>query len=164
MRPALKKTAAFSFAATPLALVVVIGFIALATPLRPSGASPWVPVATLSGLPVDGRPQCVSIRVPHCDAWTRLPDRTIDWIYVRRSPTSGAATALHTRHKMGTFVEYDEPLNCFRNTCFIVRFDLDGKELPDNRIRPEDYEDMRTLNTRVENDVVFVRYEGLSFR
>jgi len=66
----------------------------LFSPATTPDASPWVRVIDLASLPADGRPQRYGLSVEQRDAWTRLPDRFLGFVYLRRTRDSQGVIAL----------------------------------------------------------------------
>jgi len=113
-----------------IALIGGVGGAFLLTPVRAGTPSPWLHVADLAPLPEDGTPVLVAVAKPMYDAWTRLPDRVLGSIYLRRSLPTDEIIALSTWNEWGARVEYDSEKRIFRDRrCWSGRFTADGRNL-----------------------------------
>src|SRR5882672_3559368 len=109
-------------------LLVLLGVPAVAfvtSPMRQESRSPWLFVANVADLPVDGQPRAMPVLVPDRDAWTRLPDRVVGWVFVRRVSGVDQVLVLEPHHgPLRVGVNYDEQAKVFQS-CWRVRFDLE---------------------------------------
>jgi hypothetical protein len=80
-------------------------------------------------------------------------------VFVRRLPGVDRVLVLEPRHhgRMRVCVTYDEQANVFQS-CWRVRFDLEGRELPDSDLPPMG-DRMERLPVRVVGGQVFVHWE-----
>jgi hypothetical protein len=145
-------------ACLPFVVVSAVGTAFLSrTPTEPAHST-WVCVGQLAHLPDDGTPVRVAVQVPQRDAWTRLPDRKLGFVFLRRLP-GGGVMALRAEHHQGFRIPvvYDPSQRSFRSTCWLVRFTLDGREIADDGALIGDT--MQAVPVRVSDQAVFVRYE-----
>jgi hypothetical protein len=127
-------------------------------PTREPEPSPWVCVGQLAELPEDGTPRQVAVQLPQRDAWHALPDRRLGVVFLRRLP-GGRVVALRAEHH-GSFripVLYDPQKQSFRSKCWAIRFNLEGREIPEDGVLSGDT--MEAIPVRVRNEALYVRYD-----
>jgi len=143
-------------------LIVLLGVPAIAfvtSPSRHASASPWLFVANWADLPVDGQPMRMSVLTPDWDTWTRRPDKIVGSAFVRRMPGVDQVLVLEPHHHgaLRVGVTYDEQSRAFQS-CWRIRFDLEGHELPDPDLPPMG-DRMERLPVRVVEGQVFVQWK-----
>jgi hypothetical protein len=147
---------ALTLAAVLLVLLGVPAIAFVTSPSRHASTSPWLFVANLADLPEDGQPRRMPVLAPDRDAWTRRSDKVVGAVFVRRIPGVDQVLVLEPHHhatqRVG--VEYDEQSRAFQS-CWGVRFDLEGCELPAPDLPPMG-DRMERLPARVIAGQVFV--------
>ncbi len=151
-RRSLKSTATLLVLALAFALPVVPGIVFLLDTARADTAAPWVRVTDLSSLPADGVPRRFQVMHREPNAWERQPAECIGTVFLRRMPQTGQIRALRGEFGHGSPVEYDAEANEFRDCCWDVRCDVDGKPLN----VPEAMGRILPLPVRVENGALYV--------
>src|SRR5262245_47253153 len=145
-------------------LLLLLGLPAIAfiaSPVRQeSPSSPWLFVANVADLPTDGQPKRMPVLAPDRDAWARRPDRVVRSVFVRRLPGQDGVLVLESQHHgpLRMPVSYDEQAKVFNSCCWRVRFDLEGRELPESDLPPIGHR-MERLPARVVGGQVFVHWE-----
>lgn len=141
---------------------VVAGVLFLLDPIlkrRPTmqgaTADGFLPVATLSELPVDGTPLRFALSADKVDAWNLFRKQTIGTVYLRN--ISGNVIAFNdTCPHLGCKVDYKSADHTFFCPCHNSTFALDGERK--NQIPPRNLD---SLETRVDSDGrVWVKYEN----
>jgi len=156
----IKSIVAFTLLYAPVPALMAAGYVFLASSERP--ASDWQTTSHVADVPLDGEPVRLVFRETHCDAWTRLDDRPLGAVFVRRPPNADGFQALNAFHgKFGCSVEYDPHDKAYKSVCFIVRFDEDGRVITNDVIEPGMYADLQRFETRVVDDVLFVKSRPL---
>ena len=125
----------------------------------------FYPLAALADL--TEKPIKVSVIDDKKDAWTTLSDQQIGSIYLRKSgeqvvalqslcPHAGCMVQFGTVKHPKTNVA-EELFHC---PCHVAHFDLDGVRLDDVSPSPRDLD---TLETRIADGTVFVKFENFAF-
>lgn len=142
-----------------LSVLSTAAFAFLTSPLREPPPPDWFAVSRLSALPDDGRPLRVAVTVSRRDAWTRQPDETLGYVFLRRKPETSEVVGLRAEHHslFRIAVEYDDSARLFRSRCWKVAFDLEGREVEDGG-RPPIGDEMEQLSVRLVGDEVWVHY------
>jgi hypothetical protein len=154
------KAAVILLVSLPLTVLCGAGAAFLTAPAREPPPSPWFAVARLSALPDAGQPQRLAVLKPQRDAWARLPDIVLGYVFVRRLPVNGQVIVLRAEHHRGCNIPvvYDEVSQLFRSTCWFVVFDLNGGEVADAG-KPLIGDHLERLPVWVIGDEVWIRYE-----
>ena len=158
MRQPIVQLAAVLTGCLPFALVTVVGTAFLSSTASGRNASPWLRVAQLADLPATGVPVRVPVKLPQRDAWSRLPDRVLGYVYLRRLP-DGRVSALRADHHEVYHipVAFDADAQNYRSMCWLLRFDLDGREIVDGA-RMVVGDRMEAVPVQISGEAVFVRY------
>ena len=128
-----------------------------------SGDGKFYPIAALDSL--TERPQKFAVIDDKVDAWTTLPDQKIGTLYVRK--VGNEVQALHALcPHAGCMVQVlsknpktgaeEEIFSC---PCHTAYFNLDGTRIGDNA-SPRNLD---TLETKIEDGRVFVKFENFTF-
>ena len=134
------------------AATAAIGLAFLRSPSIQSGPNPWLHVASLDAIPDDGIPHDLRLFAKERDVWTKLPDRPIGHIFVRRLPSTDRVVAIHSITSFGSRMEFDKNANEFREPCWGMRYDINGKCLNEE----PNAGDLDLLQTKTEEGSVFV--------
>ena len=119
----------------------------------------WVAVTTLDSLPAEGVPHRFPVSVPQFDAWNRLPDRVVGFVFLRRAGGMEEVLGLRTTYHMGCIVKYNASARRFEVPCRKdVWFDLDGRRLHS----VAEWGDLPSVRTEVRGDVVYVNLENIA--
>jgi hypothetical protein len=163
MRRFLLDLIVIAIAIGPFLSIGAVGITFLATPARQ--ATDWVLLSSLSALPDNGQPIRIPVMLPRYDCWNRLPDELVGAVYARRIPGTESIKVLSAMHgRFNVLVEFDPETKCFRSMCYIVRFDTNGKVLPDDRLQGFQYEDLQAFPTKVIDGSLYIRWSRLSAR
>lgn len=137
--------------AMPLMALGAIGAAFLASPNEQPAEFEPVALDTI-GL----EPREVRLHVMRRDAWMQGPDSHYGIAHMRRS-ASGEVVVLSAFHpRLGEALEYVPAAGCYQSVCFNLRFDLDGRFLPDPNYSHR-AADMLRLDHRVEGKQLFIR-------
>ncbi len=143
---------------------ICAGARAVLAPIFQEGLSgKFYPLAALADL--TEKPMKVSVVDDKKDAWTTLSDQQIGSVFLRKSgehvvalhslcPHAGCMIQAGTVKNPKT--NADEEL--FYCPCHAAHFDLNGQRIDD--VSPRDLD---TLETRIENGTVFVKFENFAF-
>src|SRR5690349_13003942 len=104
------KTTTYTLAFLFVSLISAPSIAFLTDGARQPPESSWLRVVDLGSLPGDGQPMRFPILEPRRDAWNRLPDKLLGYVFLRRLPGCGQISALRAYH--GSFripVIYDAP-------------------------------------------------------
>jgi Rieske Fe-S protein len=157
------------------AVAAGVGAVAVGTPLcagtrivlsaaaQQSAAGKFYPLTTLDSL--TDKPQKFSIVDDKKDAWTTLTNQKIGSLYLRKSgdtaeafhslcPHAGCMIQVGTKKNPKTGKD-EEMFYC---PCHAAHFDLDGKRL--DTVSPRDLD---TLETKIEDGKVLVKFENYTF-
>ena len=135
----------------------------LASVLQEGGEGKFYPLIPLADL--TEKPIKVSIVDDKKDAWMTLPNQQIGSVFLRRSGEN--IVALHSLcPHAGCMIQVGTVKNPKTNAieeifccpCHAARFDLNGVRIDD--VAPRDLD---TLETRIENGVVSVKFENFAF-
>jgi hypothetical protein len=159
-RQSLKTLLIAIMAGAILTALAVPGWAFLLTPAHRDLEPRWSHVTRLSSVPDDNVPHLFRVTTPHTDAWTRYPDRVQGYVFLRRPPAASTVYALRAYHhsRFRIPVVYDEELHLFQSTCWLVQFDLDGKLLEPEKLRPLT-DDIQSLNVMIQGGEIFVEYD-----
>jgi Rieske Fe-S protein len=134
-----------------------------ADPNKPAGQRTddgFLRAAALSEVPTDGTPLRVALRDDVTNKWTFAPNEPIGEVLLRRTSAEADVTALTTVcPHAGCAVSLgkdDDGTPVYKCPCHKSRFAIDGAMIqptPSPR-------DMDELETRVENGMVYVKYEN----
>ncbi len=145
----------------PFLFVGSVGLAFVASPLteRPDSVSEWLAVGPVSQVPEDGDPVVFGIAAPRHDAWVRLRDRVVGYVYARRDPATHEIKVLAPFHgRLGAAVEYDSSAKRFQSRCYRETwFDLDGAPIGNAGTGSSPESGIPTLPSTVIDRVVFVR-------
>lgn len=123
----------------------------------------FYPLATADSL--SEKPQKFGIVDDKKDAWTTLPNQKIGSVFIRKAgdqivaihslcPHAGCMIQFGTK-KNPQSGETEEMMYC---PCHAAHFDLNGKRL--DGVSPRDLD---TLETKIENGMVYVKFENFTF-
>jgi menaquinol-cytochrome c reductase iron-sulfur subunit len=120
----------------------------------------YIRVASLADVPTDGRPLRVTVRDDVTNKWTFTPNEPVGEVFLRRTSSSEKPIAFTTVcPHLGCAISLakgDDGKPIFKCPCHKSSFQIDGKMIqptPSPR-------DMDTLECKVENGVVYVKYEN----
>ncbi len=163
MHSTTKKSIALIAIAVPM-LAILFLCVAFLVGAKDTETQSWLYVAKTSELPGDGTPIMKTVSVTQFDAWTRLPDKPICQVFVRKSLSADAASVMYTWHHDGFKIplRYDPITQRYVSICWNVTFDLQGKEVTGKGSIPSDLS-VTQLPAKVIDDVVWVRLDGVRY-
>ena len=125
-----------------------------------NAAGKFYPIATLDSL--TERPQRFAIIDDKKDAWTTLPDQRIGTLYVRKVGNDVQAFQADCPHAgcVIQVVKNKEGEYVFSCPCHVAFFDLNGVRQGRSNASPRD---MDKLETRIEDERVYVKFEKFAF-
>jgi menaquinol-cytochrome c reductase iron-sulfur subunit len=133
-------------------------------PNKPEGQKTedgYIRVASADALPSDGRPLRVQVRDDVTNKWTFTPDEPIGEVFLIQNKPGGEVTAFTTvcphlgcSISLGTDADGKQIFKC---PCHNSSFELRGTMIAEGNPSPRD---MDTLEARVENGEVYVKYQN----
>ena len=108
-----------------------------------------------ASLPMDGPPQLVTVVADRTDAWNFYPQQPVGSIWLRRTAEDQILAFNTICPHLGCSVDYRSSHQDFYCPCHLSNFDLAG--VRQNMIPPRD---MDALETKVEGDRVFVKFQN----
>ncbi|MDB5389591.1 MAG: hypothetical protein JWM11_5237 [Planctomycetaceae bacterium] len=145
----------------PFVLLGYIGFVFVTSspPLRPN--SPWLSVATISQIPIDGQPVRLPIKMARYDAWTRLSDQVAGYVFARRDLATNEIHVVSSVHgRLLVPVNYDQISGVYISRCFGIRFGLDGMALKNQKANPSADDRMESFQVKIADSVLCVQNEN----
>ena len=141
---------------------IAAGIWVLFDPLRRKTASSagFIEVARLLALPANGQPRRFSVIADRTDAWNKYSRVPIGAVYLQRTGHMQVAAFNVVCPHLGCFVNARED-GTFACPCHDSEFDADGNIIPTTSsgrmtVSPRGLD---TLEVRIENDVVLVRFQ-----
>ncbi len=133
MNATMKRSIAMASIVAPIMAMLFLSISFLMGASGPQEES-WFLVAELSDLPTDGTPIHKTVSAKHFDAWTRLPDRPILDVFIRRSGNANDASVVPSWHHDSFRIplRYDHRKKQYVSVCWNVAFDMQGKEVSDS--------------------------------
>ncbi len=107
-----------------------------------------------SQLVADGPPQQVCVTQDRCDAWNQDRNQAVGNVWLRKQADGTLVAFSSTCPHLGCSVEHRSSQQDFFCPCHNSTFALDGMRR--NQIPPRG---MDTLDVRVEEDVIWIKYE-----
>ena len=163
-RTLLKLGVAGSLGLCAVGTPICAGARAVLAPIFQEGRSgKFYPLASLADL--TEKPIKVSVFDDKKDAWTTLPNQQIGSVFLRKSGET--VVALHTLcPHAGCMVQIGIARNPKTDTdeeqfycpCHAAHFDLNGERI--DNVSPRNLD---SLETRIDNGVVFVKFENFAF-
>jgi Rieske Fe-S protein len=132
-------------------------------PKKPAGHKTddgFIRAVALADVPTDGTPLRVALRDDVTNKWTFAPNEPIGEVLLRRESPQAEVTALTTVcPHAGCAVSLTKDADgkpIFKCPCHNSAFEIDGRRKPPT----PSPRDMDSVETRVENGVVYVKYEN----
>ena len=163
MQPAKKKSIALTaLAAPPLTLLLLS--IAFLVGASDAPKQSWFLVAKTSELPSDGSPILKTVSAKQFDAWTRLPDKPVCNVFVRKSHNADGVSAVHSWHHDAFRIplRFDEVTQQYVSACWNVAFDIQGNEVSGKESIPMSSK-LAQLPVHVADGVVWVKLDGVRY-
>ena len=135
-----------------LTATTAVGLAFLHIPSSQAEQNPWVRVSSLAAISDDGIPHEVPLFAKQSDGWTKLPDRVVGRVFVRRVPGADRVLAIHPVTPFGSVVSFDENAKAFAEPCWGMIYDINGTCL-NEKPNPGD---LKLLRTKTEGGTVFV--------
>lgn len=151
------KSLAVLLYALPIVAMLSIGVAFLLTP-EPTQPT-WHAIARVADVPDDGHPVRLPVVSATYDAWSRLPERRIGAVFVRKLPGVDRFRILEPRHsRLSIAVVYDPEISRFKSCCRVLQFNLDGEVITTDRVTPGLFENMRSVPHQVLDGELLVQH------
>jgi menaquinol-cytochrome c reductase iron-sulfur subunit len=159
----------FAIVGGGVALLVptTLGIASFFNPLRPTEKKKedFTKITTLEVLPEDGTPMKFAVIADRTDAWNHYPQESIGAVYLRRLDKKDGKAEVEALQVIcphaGCSIMYEagEKGGKFYCPCHGASFDLAGTRTDAVSQSPRD---MDTLETKVENGEVFVKFQSFT--
>lgn len=154
----LAKVLALGFWVAAFVAPIGAGLAAFFNPMRLKGRSSedFVRLASLASVPEDGTPKKFPVVADRTDAWNYFPNEPVGAVFLRRKGKDEVIAFQVKCPHVGCAIDYVAKQSKFFCPCHKASFDLDGARTDAVSESPRD---MDTLEAKVENGEVMVRFQ-----